>query len=111
MRLKCFILQTARNRSEKGCSLCPYLFHIVTDDIVDYTKDGKSDSPVVKELRIAGLFLVDKSEESFFTSVLQRQKHQTATCCKKWSLKCNLLKTKVMVFKKGKRLKRIAGGA
>jgi hypothetical protein len=58
-------------------------------------------------LTIPGLlFADDLAFASFTINGLQKAVDQVTSYCKEWSLKCNLNKTKIVVFKKGGKLKR-----
>jgi hypothetical protein len=61
---------------------------------------------MIKELRILGLLFVDDLAIASFTSYgLQKKIELVDQYCKNWNLKCNLNKFKIMVFKKGGKLK------
>jgi hypothetical protein len=91
----------------QGCSLSPYLFNIFIDDIIDYIDKGNLHAPVIGMTTIPGLLFADElAFASFIINGLQKAVDQVTSYCKEWSLKCNLNKTKIVVFKKGGKLKR-----
>jgi hypothetical protein len=49
------------------------------------------------------LFAGDLAVSSFTSSGLQEEIDQVVRSCKEWNLKCNLSKSKIVVFKKGRK--------
>jgi hypothetical protein len=69
---------------------------------MDYISEGNVHVPVIGRISIPGLmFADDLAIGSFTVSGLQRGIDQTVKYCSDWNLKCNLQKTKILVFKKG----------
>jgi hypothetical protein len=61
---------------------------------------------VIRELKIPGLLFTDDLVIASFTSYgLQKKVEWLDWYCKDWNLRCNLSKFKIMVFKKGGKLK------
>jgi hypothetical protein len=90
-----------------GCSLSPYLFIIFIDDIMGYISEGNVHAPVIGKVSILGLMFADNlAIGSFAANGLQRGIDQIVKYCGDWNLKCNLKKTKILVFKKGGKLKK-----
>jgi hypothetical protein len=82
------------------------LFNIFIDDIIDYIGKGNPHAPVIGTTTISGvLFADDLAFASFTINGLQKAVDQVTSYCREWSLKCNLNKTKIVVFKKGGKLK------
>jgi hypothetical protein len=52
----------------QGCGLSHYLFNIFINSIIDYIGVDKSQSSVIRELRIPGLLFADDLEIASFTS-------------------------------------------
>jgi hypothetical protein len=83
--------------------LSPYLFNIFIDDIMDYISEGNVHAPVIGRISILGLiFADDLAIGSFRVNGLQRGIDQMVKYCGDWNLKCNLQKTKILVFKTGR---------
>jgi hypothetical protein len=51
------------------------------------------------------LFAYDLAFSSFTTNTLQKTIDQVLKYCREWKLKCNLNKTKILVSKKGGKMK------
>jgi hypothetical protein len=96
-----------RRSVRQGCNLSPYLFNIFIDDIVDYISEGNVHAPVIGKTSIPGLTFADNlAIGSFTVNGLQRGIDQIIKYCSDWNLICNLKKTKILVFKKGGKLKK-----
>jgi hypothetical protein len=52
------------------------------------------------------LFADDLPFSSFITKGLQKAIDQVTRCCREWNLKCNLNRTKILVFKEGGKRKK-----
>jgi hypothetical protein len=90
----------------QGCSLSPYLFNIFIDDVIGYVSKANPHAPTVGDVTIPGLLYVDDLAIGAFTvNGLQKVIDQIVKYCKDWGVKCNLNKTKIIIFKKGGRLK------
>jgi hypothetical protein len=88
------------------CSLSPYLFNIFIDDIMDYISKDNLHAPVIGITAIPGLLFADDLAFSFTIHSLQKTIDQVLKYCIEWQLKCNLSKTKILVCKKGGKLKK-----
>jgi hypothetical protein len=67
----------------------------------------KVHAPVIGKMSIPGLmFADDLAIGSFTVNGLQRGIDQMVKYCGDWNLKCNLKKTKILVFKNGGKLKK-----
>jgi hypothetical protein len=85
---------------QKGCSLSPYLFNIFINDIVEYICVDNSQSPSIGPITISGLLFADDLAVSSFTNNgLQKKIDQIVRYCKELNLKCNLSKSKIVVFR------------
>jgi hypothetical protein len=73
---------------------------------MEYINADNSHAPSIGRTTVPGLLFVDDLAVSSFTSNgLQKEIHQIVRYCKEWNLKCNLSKSKIVVFKKGGKLK------
>jgi hypothetical protein len=74
---------------------------------MDYISEGDVHAPVIGKMSIPGLmFADDLAIGSFTVNGLQRGIDQIVKYYNDWNLKCNLKKTKILVFKKGGKLKK-----
>jgi hypothetical protein len=86
--------------------LSPYFFNIFINDSIDYIDKEETHSKVIRELKIPGLLFADDLAVASFTSHgLQKKIERVDQYCKDWNLRCNLSNCKIMVFKKGGKLK------
>jgi hypothetical protein len=86
--------------------LSPYLFNIFINYIIGYIAAEDTHSPLIRETRIPGLLFADDLRVSCFSSYgLQKQIEVVDQYCKKLNMKCNLNKCRILVFKKGGKLK------
>jgi hypothetical protein len=91
----------------QGCSLSPALFNIIIDDILDRLEEVNTHPPVIRKRQIAGLLFADDLAVGATTIIgLQRAINCIKDFCEEWSLKINVTKTKIVVFKKGGKLSR-----
>jgi hypothetical protein len=99
-----FTSQTRGGR--QGCSLRPHLFYIFTNDMMEYINVDNSHAPSIGRTTIPRLlFTDDLAVYSFTSNGLEKEIDQIVRYCKEWTLKCNLSKSKIVVFKKGGKLK------
>jgi hypothetical protein len=83
------------------------LFNIFIDDMIDYISETDIHAPAVGKMSIPGLlFADDLTIGSVTVAGLQRGIDNLTKYCKDWSLKFNLKKTKILVCKKGGKLKK-----
>jgi hypothetical protein len=69
---------------------------------MDYIIEGNVHALVIGKISIQELmFADDLTIGSFTVNGLQREIDQIVKFCSDWNLKCNLKKTKILVFKKG----------
>jgi hypothetical protein len=74
---------------------------------MNYISEGNVHAPVIGRMSIPGLMFADDVAIGFFTvNGLQKGSDQMVKYCGDWNLKCNLKKTKILVFKKGGKLKK-----
>jgi hypothetical protein len=82
-----------RRGIRQGCSLSPYLFNIIIDDITDYISEGNVHAPAIGKMSIPGLmFADDLTIGSLTVNGLQRGIDQIVKYCSDCNLKCNLKK-------------------
>jgi hypothetical protein len=91
----------------QGCSLSPHLFNIFIDDVIDYINESNAHAPAVGKMSMPGLlFGDDLAIFSVTVTGLHKGNDNLTKYCKDWSLKCNLKETKILVCKKGEKLKK-----
>jgi hypothetical protein len=74
-----------RKGIRQGCGLSPYLFNSFINDIIDYIDKEETHSPVIRELKIPGLFFADDLAVASFTSHgLQKKIERVDQYCKDW---------------------------
>ena len=89
-----------------SCILGPYLFNITTDGIIArISEENPHLQAVEKRITLSLLLTDDLAIGPFIISGLPGVMDQMMTYCNQWNVKCNLNKTKVMVFKKKKKRK------
>jgi hypothetical protein len=82
------------------CSLSPYLFNIFIDDIIRYVSKANPHAPTVSDVTIPGLLYADDLAIGAFTvNGMQKAIDQIVNYCEDWGVKCNLNKTKIIVFR------------
>ena len=95
--------------TRQGCILSPFLFAFYIGELVDMMKDkgckGVYISEEVPNLLII-LYAVDIAEGSDTVGRLQFMSNVLVQYCRMWSLIVNLCKTKIVVFRRGGKLKR-----
>jgi hypothetical protein len=85
----------------QGCSLSPYLFDVFINDIMEYINVDSSHAPSIGRITIPGLlFADDLAVSSCSSNGLQKEIDQIVRHCKEWNFKCNLRKSKILVFQK-----------
>jgi hypothetical protein len=78
---------------------------------MDYISEGNVHASVIEKMTIPGLLFADcLAIGSFTVNGLQRGIDQIVKYCSDWNLKCNLKKTKILVFKKRGKLKIMRNG-
>jgi hypothetical protein len=91
----------------QGCSLSPLLFNIFIDDILERLEETNTHPPVIRKRQVVGLLFADDLAVGATTKIgLQRAIICIKDFCEEWSLKINVTKTKIVVFKKGGKLSR-----
>jgi hypothetical protein len=91
----------------QGCSLSPALFNIFIDDILVRLEEANTHPPVIRKRQIVRLYFADDVAVGATTTIgLQRAINCIKDYCDEWSLKINVTKTKIVVFKKGGKLSR-----
>jgi len=88
-----------------SCILGPYLFNIFTDGITTacISEENQHLQAQEKQIILPLLLTDDLAIGSLNISGLLGVMDQMMTYCNNWNVKCNLNKTKVMVFKKKKK--------
>lgn len=86
---------------KQGCLLSPLLFALFIDDIGDCVVDGIRVGDIILKLL---LYADDIVIFAYSVRQLQQSINKIAEYCKLWSLKINLQKSKIMVFRNGGRL-------
>jgi hypothetical protein len=90
----------------QGCSLSPALFNIFIDDILDRLEEANTHPPVIIKRQVVGLLFADDLAVGATTIIgLQRAISCIKDFCEEWSLKINVTKIKIVVFKKGGKLR------
>jgi hypothetical protein len=78
------------------------LFNIFVDDSISYISKNNQHTSVIGLTTIPEfIFADDLTFSSVTINGLQKAMVQVAKQCREWNLKCNLNKTKILVFKKG----------
>jgi hypothetical protein len=83
------------------------LFNIFIDDVIDYISENNTNAPAAGKMSIPGLLFADGlAIGSVTVTGLQKGIDKLTKYWKDWSLKCILNKTKILVCKKGGKLKK-----
>ncbi|XP_078607973.1 uncharacterized protein LOC144879949 [Branchiostoma floridae x Branchiostoma japonicum] len=91
----------------QGCILSPFLFAFFIRDLDDHLKQSGCRGIQVGDVEILSLMFADDLALCADSVIgLQRVLNALNTYCSKWQLTVNLVKTKVMVFRNGGKLKR-----
>lgn len=90
---------------KQGCLLSPLLFLLFIYDICDYLGDGVLVGDMVINALLYADDLVIMAENKV---ALQRMINNLKLYCERWNLTLNMLKSKIVVFRKGGRLARTA---
>ena len=92
----------------QGAQNSPTLFIHFLADLADHLTNEEGDPPCLMNVGIPVLLFAD-DVVVLSTSVkgLQKQLNKLADYCNTWNLKVNLGKTKIVVFKKGRKLKNV----
>jgi hypothetical protein len=78
------------------------LFNIFIDDILGRLEEANTHPPAIRKRQAAGLLFGDDLAVGATTIIgLQRAIICIKDFCEEWSLKINVCKTKIVVFKKG----------
>jgi hypothetical protein len=92
----------------QGCALSPAMFNIYIDGILSKLDDANIHPPTVKNKHFSGLLFADDLAVGTTTSIgMQRAINSIEVYCEEWKLKINTSKTKIVVFKKGEKIKQI----
>jgi hypothetical protein len=90
-----------------GCELSPTLFNLFVDDIISRLEEANTHPPVINQRQVVGLLFADDLAVGVTTRIgLQRAINYVKDFCEECGLKINVDKTKVLVFKKGGKLRR-----
>lgn len=90
------------NGLRQGCNLSPKLFVLYIDDILNENNIGDHHSPTISNIQIPGLIFADDVCLASTTQIgLQKKINEVAKYCKKWDLKINIKKTKILIGSKG----------
>lgn len=92
---------TANTGVKQGCILSPILFSLYINDLPDMLPDGVTVAGVTVKVLLYADDIVILSNSP---SGLQNMINSLQSYCNMWSLKVNLSKSKVMVFRKGPRI-------
>ena len=91
----------------QGCQMSPQLFSLFINDIVETLDGDENHAPKIEGTRIHCLLYADDIVLLSCSPVgLQRMLNKLARYCQQWQLEVSLEKTKVVVFKKGRKLNR-----
>ena len=89
----------------QGCKLSPYLFILYIDNVINEEELSNTHSPYIENIQISGLLFADDLCLMATSKIgLQRKIDYINNFCKKWELKINTQKTKVLVGKNGSKL-------
>ena len=91
----------------QGCQLSPQLFTLFINDVVEFLAGDENHAPEILGTSIHSLLYADDIVLLSCSPVgLQRMLNKLSAYCKLWELEVSLEKTKVVVFKKGRKLNR-----
>jgi hypothetical protein len=90
----------------QGCALSPALFNIYIGGILSKLDDVNIHPPTMRNRYVSGLLFADDLAVGTTTSIgMQRAINRIKEYCEEWKLKINTSKTKIVVFKKGGKIK------
>jgi hypothetical protein len=89
----------------QGCALSPALFNIYIDEIPSKLDDANIHPRTLRNRNVSGLlFAGDLAVRTTASIGIQRVINSIKEYCEEWKLKINTNKTKIVVFKKGRKL-------
>ena len=98
-------------RERQGCGLSSNLFYVFIKDAVDCLGTEWTYAPVIGGLRIPGLLYADDLVMACFISYeLKKKIGFVNKYCKRWNLICNLKKSNIIIFERGRNLKATRAG-